>query len=166
MKTKYLLFLSCFAALTLTGSLALGSPLRSAPARTAPAVTRVAPSGTTTTFHRRHFGDRFVFVGGFGYPFYSYGYPYWDYPYGYYPYGYYYNQPYYSQPAYGYDTYNGSLVVQIQRRLARAGYYRGAIDGVMGPRTHYAIRAYERDHGLRVDGVISRQLLATMGLRS
>ena len=41
----------------------------------------------------------------------------------------------------------------------------GPIDGAMGPRTHYAIQAYERTHGLRVDGVISGQLLRNMGLR-
>jgi peptidoglycan hydrolase-like protein with peptidoglycan-binding domain len=35
--------------------------------------------------------------------------------------------------------------VNIQRRLARAGYYHGRIDGVMGPRTRSAMRAYERD---------------------
>jgi len=29
----------------------------------------------------------------------------------------------------------------------RAGYYHGAIDGIMGPATRRAIRAYERDHG-------------------
>ena len=115
--------------------------------------------------------------GGYGYPYYSYGpsvsfgfgspYSYGYYPYGYssyypsdYSYGYYgYNRP-------GYDSYaNGSIVIQVQSRLARAGYYRGAIDGVMGPRTHYAIQAYERDHGLRVDGTISGQLLRNMGLR-
>jgi hypothetical protein len=28
-----------------------------------------------------------------------------------------------------------------------------------------AIRAYERTHGMRVDGAISQPLLATMGLR-
>ena len=56
-------------------------------------------------------------------------------------------------------------MIQVQSRLARAGYYHGAIDGVMGQRTHYAIVAYERDHGLRVDGAISRQLLRNMGLR-
>ena len=97
---------------------------------------------------------------GFGYP-YSYGYPY-DYYYGTYPYSYgYYG---YTRPAY--NTYaNGSIVIQVQSRLARAGYYHGPIDGVMGPRTHYAIQAYERDHGLRVDGVISGQLLRNMGLR-
>jgi hypothetical protein len=112
---------------------------------------------------------------GYGYPYYSYGpsvsfgfgYPY---SYGYYPYDYYGTQPYsygyygHNRPAY--NTYaNGSIVIQVQSRLARAGYYRGAIDGVMGPRTHYAIQAYERDHGLRVDGTISGQLLRNMGLR-
>ena len=70
----------------------------------------------------------------------------------------------YNRP--GYNTYaNDSIVIQVQSRLARAGYYRGPIDGAMGPRTHYAIRAYERDHGLRVDGVVSGQLLRNMGLR-
>ena len=114
---------------------------------------------------------------GYGYPYYSYGpsvsfgfgYPY---SYGYYPYGYsgYYPYDYsYGYHGYnrsGYDSYaNGSIVIQVQSRLARAGYYRGPIDGVMGPRTHYAIRAYERDHGLRVDGMISGQLVRNMGLR-
>jgi hypothetical protein len=112
---------------------------------------------------------------GYGYPYYSYGpsvsfgfgYPY---SYGYYPYDYYGTQPYsygyygHNRPAY--NTYaNGSIVIQVQSRLTRAGYYRGAIDGVMGPRTHYAIQAYERDHGLRVDGTIGGQLLRNMGLR-
>jgi hypothetical protein len=114
---------------------------------------------------------------GYGYPYYSYGpsvsfgfgYPY---SYGYYPYGYSSYYPYdysygyygYNRP--GYNTYaNGSIVIQVQSRLARAGYYRGAIDGAMGPRTHYAIVAYERNHGLRVDGAISGQLLRNLGLR-
>lgn len=108
--------------------------------------------------------DRFVFVDpfffGFGFPFYASYY----HPSGYYyPYDYeYYN---YGQPAYGVPSYSASIVVQVQTRLARAGYYHGAIDGVMGPRTRYAIRVYERIHGLRVDGAISQQLLATMGAR-
>ncbi len=41
----------------------------------------------------------------------------------------------------------GSRVAQLQSRLASAGYYHGAIDGIMGPATRRAIRAYERDHG-------------------
>ena len=38
-------------------------------------------------------------------------------------------------------------VARLQRQLSRAGYYRGPIDGVMGSRTHYALRAYQHDHG-------------------
>ena len=107
-------------------------------------------------FRHRGFGDRFVFFGDFGDPFF---YPYYGYyPYGYYPYGYY---PYGYGYGYGYDPYNqsgyqgvaggrGSSVAEIQLRLARAGYYHGRIDGVMGPRTRYAMRAYERSHNSRV----------------
>ena len=113
------------------------------------------------------------FYGGYygGYPYYgsSYygGYPYSSY--GYYPYGYsgnyYYgsNYPYYSNRT-AYRGYNGSVVTRVQERLARAGYYRGPIDGVMGPRTRYAIRVYESRHGLPADGIIDRRLLATMGI--
>jgi peptidoglycan hydrolase-like protein with peptidoglycan-binding domain len=39
--------------------------------------------------------------------------------------------------------------VELQRRLARAGYYDGAIDGIMGPATRRALRAYERNHNQR-----------------
>ena len=99
---------------------------------------------------------------GFGYP-YSYGYYPYDYGYNSYPYNYNYGAYYYNEPRYGYG--NGSVVIAVQTRLARAGYYRGPIDGVMGPGTSFAIRAYERDHGLRVDGAISRPLVRNMGIR-
>jgi peptidoglycan hydrolase-like protein with peptidoglycan-binding domain len=59
---------------------------------------------------------------------------------------------------------SGSTVARVQERLARSGYYRGSVDGVMGPRTRYAIRVYERRHGLPADGIIDRRLLATMGI--
>jgi Putative peptidoglycan binding domain len=113
--------------------------------------------------------DRFFFAGSFGFPFWGLGYPYGYsyYPYGYYPGGYYgygygYYPPaypgYYSGGGYGYgygnqsDGYgyrsNVSQVVQLQRRLKAAGYYRGALDGIMGPRTRSALRAYQRDRGM------------------
>jgi peptidoglycan hydrolase-like protein with peptidoglycan-binding domain len=38
-------------------------------------------------------------------------------------------------------------VAELQRRLSRAGYYHGSVDGVLGPQTRRAIRAYEADHG-------------------
>lgn len=100
---------------------------------------------------------------GFGSPYYGGYYPY-DYGYGYgYPSGYNYGYYYYNQPRYAYG--NGSVVIAVQTRLARAGYYHGPIDGVMGARTSYAIRAYEHDHGLPVDGMISGPLMRNMGLR-
>ncbi len=111
--------------------------------------------------------------GSYGYPSYGYGYGpsvSFGYPsYGYYPYDNY-SYPYnYNYGSYSYNDYgdgHGSLVIAVQSRLARMGYYRGPIDGVMGPGTSFAIRAYERDHGLRVDGAISGPLVRNMGVRS
>lgn len=151
--------------------------------------TRNMTARGNTAVRTRTVNGRTVFVGGssfgYGYP-YSYGYPYYgygygpsvsfgfgypSYGYGYYPYDYYGSYPYsygYYNNYYrsGYSTYgNGSIVIQVQSRLARAGYYHGPIDGRMGPGTRFAIRAYERDHGMRVDGVISGPLVRNMGLR-
>ncbi len=47
---------------------------------------------------------------------------------------------------------NGSAVGRVQAGLSRLGYNPGPVDGVMGPRTETAIRTYQRDHGLVVDG--------------
>ncbi len=55
------------------------------------------------------------------------------------------------------------MAARVQRELATAGYYHGAIDGIVGDGTRRAIRNYERDNGLPVDGQIDHQLLATMG---
>jgi peptidoglycan hydrolase-like protein with peptidoglycan-binding domain len=111
--------------------------------------------------------DRFneiIVFDNFGFPFFPFfGSPFY-YPYPYYPYGYGYQSGY---DGYGYQNgygVNGSLVIQVQRRLASAGYYSGPIDGVIGSGTRRAIRAYERSHGLPIDGAINRRLLATMGL--
>jgi len=103
-------------------------------------------------FRNRFVSNRFVFIDTFGFPFF-YPYPYYGYyPYGYYPYGYDYN--YYGDSGYGYGS--GSSVVELQRRLARAGYYHGAIDGIMGPATRRAMRAYERDHNQSAYGMTDR----------
>jgi len=94
-------------------------------------------------FRRFNRFNRFVFIDTFGFPFF-YPYPY----YGYYPYNYY----GYNDSGYGY----GNTVVEVQSRLARAGYYHGPIDGIMGPQTRRAIRAYERDHNQRAYGMTDR----------
>lgn len=118
--------------------------------------------------HHRHFYPYYSYYSGFGYP-YGFGYPF--------GYGYGFGYPYYGASAalyyngygngyrsYGYRDGGGSLVSEVQQRLARAGYYRGAIDGVIGGNTRNAIRAWERSHGLRVDGRIDNQLLSTLGI--
>jgi hypothetical protein len=141
-----------------------GRQMGGAAARGGPATARnmgtFRPNGFNRHFHDRddfrHFHDRdFVFIDTFGFPFWGYpwgwGYPY-PYPYGYYgyyPYGY----GYYGDAGYGYGygsdyRYTSrSRVAEMQRRLARAGYYHGSIDGIMGPQTRRAIRAYQRDRG-------------------
>jgi hypothetical protein len=109
-------------------------------------------------FRRFNRFNEVIVFDNFGFPFFPFfGSPFFPsyYPYPYYPYGYGY------QSGYG---VNDSLVVQVQRRLASAGYYSGPIDGVVGSGTRRAIRAYERSHGLPIDGAIHRRLLATMGL--
>ena len=105
-------------------------------------------------YHRHHRHHSRLYFS-FGYPF-GYGYPY----YSSYPYRY----GYYARPREVVYANDGSIVAAVQRRLARAGYYRGVIDGVIGHGTRNAIRSYERAHGLRIDGRIDRRLLATMGL--
>ena len=112
-------------------------------------------NGNWNHHHHHHRGSNFVFVGGGFYP-YSWYYPY---DYGYYSYA----QPLVYEDVASYGD-GGSLVAEVQTTLARAGFYRGAIDGVMGPQTRRAIRAYERARGLPVDGEIDNQLLGTMGL--
>lgn len=120
--------------------------------------------------HRRHPHSSWNVYLGFGYPYY-FGYPYPYYAYNY-PYDYY--EPYYpsyyaaSAPIYQGRTVaprgDRSLVVQVQQELARARYYNGPIDGIIGSGTRRAIRGYERAHGLPVDGRIDPALLALMGL--
>jgi len=113
--------------------------------------------------HHRHYGSHssVYFNFGLGYPYSGYGYPY---SYGAYPYGYGYYTPRYNVYPADRGYTDDATVAAVQRRLARGGYYHGAIDGVIGAGTRTAVRAFERNNGLPVDGVIDTQLLRTMGL--
>jgi hypothetical protein len=102
----------------------------------------VAPFVASSLWAPGYYGS-----GYYGYPYSSYG-------------GYPYNQAYYGS-GYGYA---GSTVAAVQRRLGELGYYRGVVDGAIGPRTRSAIAAFESRHGLIVDGRISRPLLNRLGL--
>ena len=45
---------------------------------------------------------------------------------------------------------------EVQRALKNAGFYQGALDGKMGPRTRQAVKEFQRVHGLHDDGVVGR----------
>ncbi len=136
-------------------------------------------------------GSWFAFDLGFypwwpwwDYPYYGYGYYGYPYNYGYYPngysgdYGYGYTDPgdqsgynngYNDQSGYQ-NSYGGqsanSTVAAVQDRLSRDGFYRGQIDGVMGPETRHAIVRFQTKHGLGISGELTTETLNAMGLRN
>ncbi len=59
----------------------------------------------------------------------------------------------------------GSTVTQIQKKLAAWGYYPYAIDGVFGSRTEAAVKWFQRQNGLKVDGVVGSATLAALGIK-
>lgn len=54
------------------------------------------------------------------------------------------------------------LVADVQRELVQLGFYEGAVDGVLGPRTTQAIRDFEQSQGLKIGGEPSPMLLDVM----
>ena len=61
---------------------------------------------------------------------------------------------------------SGSEVREIQTRLKRWGYYKGNIDGIYGSKTISAVRYFQRNNGLKVDGIAGKETLAAMGISS
>lgn len=117
-------------------------------------------------WHQRHErawwdsqGYRFIQYGG-GYWFWNNG---WWYPaYGYSPS---YSRYAYDGPIYGYGYTNPNDVVsEVQRALAAYGYYRGPVDGMLGPGTRAAIQEFQVDNGLEVTSAVDQQTLVTLGL--
>jgi len=127
------------------------------------------------------------------YDYYPYGYPY-GYGYGY-PYGsgYGYDSGGYGGSYYGdqngYDSSNydqggddssnygrngygsndrsavAAEVADLQDKLARAGYYHGRIDGVLGPETRHALVRYQSAKGLEPSGNLTPDTLRSLGMR-
>lgn len=52
----------------------------------------------------------------------------------------------------------------VQSRLKDLGYYTGPIDGWLGGNTVPAIKAFQRDYGLTVDGVVGKRTLEALGV--
>lgn len=58
----------------------------------------------------------------------------------------------------------GDEVTQIQERLTELGYDPGTADGIFGTRTQEAVRAFQQDYGLAVDGIAGENTLRALGL--
>jgi hypothetical protein len=134
MKTTKLLLIALSSAATAASS-AVAQTVTRTNARTSLANTRTVAASHWNHNHYRSHSNVYFGIGlgypyygyGYGYPYYGGGYPY----YGNYPYGYGYYTPNYTTYADRGIT-DDATVAAVQRRLARAGYYHGSIDGVIG----------------------------------
>ena len=87
-----------------------------------------------------------------------------------------YSRPYYTGYSdYGYVprtyAYRGywvapadDLGAAVQVALARRGYYRGPIDGILGSGSRRALRAFQSDEGLVVTGRVTASTLDALGI--
>jgi hypothetical protein len=96
--------------------------------------------------------------------------------------GYYYWNNGYWYPAWGYSpsaqyyAYDGPIYVgqraeppdkviaDVQGVLQQMGYYRGEVDGLLGPLTREALTAYQADQGLTTTAVIDEPTLESLGM--
>ncbi len=96
--------------------------------------------------------------------------------------GYYYYNEGYWYPAWGYDTshqyyaydapiYAGHraepldrVIADVQAILQHQGYYKGEVDGLLGPLTREALVGYQNDNGLYRTAVIDEPTLSSLGL--
>ncbi|MGD1877556.1 MAG: peptidoglycan-binding protein [Kiloniellaceae bacterium] len=63
------------------------------------------------------------------------------------------------QPAQAETGLEAAYIRGVQKELAAHGYDPGPIDGTPGPQTEAAVRAYQADAGLDIDGEADKRLL-------
>jgi len=107
---------------------------------------------------RGHYGNNLTFV--FGAPYYwnaGYWFPAWGYtPNAYYA---------WDGPIYAHNRLPPDQVIaNVQAALQQQGYYRGEVDGLIGPLTRGAIADYQRDHGLYTTSTIDQPTLQSLGI--
>ena len=83
--------------------------------------------------------------------------------YGYYYYGYYGYPDSDASQLYDYRYWYG-LGTAVQTKLTQLGYYRGPIDGVVGPQTQQSIKAFQQAKGQPMTGLINPALLKALKL--
>ena len=58
----------------------------------------------------------------------------------------------------------GDDVLKLQKALKKNGYDPGQPDGVYGKKTERAVRRYQKDHGLKADGIAGERTFSSLGL--
>ena len=58
----------------------------------------------------------------------------------------------------------GEEVRKIQQRLSELGLYNGSVDGIYGSGTEKAVRAFQKQKGLTVDGIAGPATLKALGI--
>ena len=56
----------------------------------------------------------------------------------------------------------GSAVTQLQQLLKDKGYLKGPVDGIFGNQTYNAVRSFQKDAGLAVDGIVGSKTWAAL----
>ena len=56
----------------------------------------------------------------------------------------------------------GPAVSQLQKDLAQLGYYTRSIDGWLGPKSLEAVKSFQKDQGLKVDGLVGPKTKAVL----
>ena len=56
----------------------------------------------------------------------------------------------------------GADVTYLQQRLTALGYKPGTADGIFGSKTLAAVRAFQADHKLAVDGIVGPKTWAAL----
>src|SRR3982751_2124810 len=110
-------------------------------------------------WYRSHF-NRVELIGG--------GYYYWNNGYWYPAWGYSPSEEYY---AYDAPIYVGQraqppdqVIADVQASLQQMGYYRGEVDGLLGPLTREALTAYQGDQGLTTTAAIDQPTPASLNM--
>ena len=60
---------------------------------------------------------------------------------------------------------SGPDVAALQEHLAEVGFSPGSFDGAYGPQTVRAVRNFQRDNGLTVDGITGPQTIAALSFK-
>ena len=56
------------------------------------------------------------------------------------------------------------MVVRVQAALMRSGHYQGDIDGLLGESTRAALRAFQKENGIKQTGRMDIETLTLLGI--